>query len=138
MRHTGPYEQCDGAWKELCDWACPKGLFGPQTQVLGVGYDDPEITPPEKIRYDACISVGPDVEGEGSVGIREIEGGEYVTAIWKGPYTGLMNVYAALCGQWGPSSGREFSGKPCVEQYLNDPATTKPEDLLTEIRIPLV
>ena len=41
VRHTGPYEECAGAWNKLCGWAGPRGLFGPQTRMIGISYDDP-------------------------------------------------------------------------------------------------
>jgi AraC family transcriptional regulator len=138
VRHTGPYAQCEAAWKILCDWAFPQGLVTAQTQFMGICYDDPEVTAPDKIRYDACISVPDNVQAEHPVAIREVEGGEYVCAVWKGPYTGLTNAYAALCGQWGGRSGREFRAAPSVEVYLNDCTSTPEQELLTEIRMPLM
>lgn len=137
VRHVGPYDQCEGAWEKLCGLAGPLGLFGPHTQFIGLGHDDPRITPPEKIRYDACLTVPEDFAGTSDLPTASIGDGEYATAVVKGPYSGLAGAYAWLCGVWGPDSGREFAAKPSMEVYLNDPKTTAPEDLLTEIRVPL-
>ena len=53
VRHVGPYAECGDAWKTLCANPEVCKLFGPNTQFLGLGYDDPDITEPDKIRYDA-------------------------------------------------------------------------------------
>ncbi len=40
-------------------------------------------------------------------------------------------------GLMGPNSGRELRSEPSLEFYLNDPGSTKPEELLTDIYAPL-
>ena len=137
VRHTGPYQECGTAWNTLCAWAGPKGLMGPNTRFLGLGYDNPEITPPEAIRYDACITVAEDVEAEGQVKIMEAFGGDYAVCMHQGPYEGLMEVYNYLYGPWMAQSGREYAESPAIEEYLNDPNTTPPEELRTAIYVPL-
>jgi len=55
-----------------------------------------------------------------------------------GPYERLGETYAALFGQWLPANGREPGGASCsYEIYLNDPNSTPPEELLTEVCVPL-
>ncbi|NJB69155.1 AraC family transcriptional regulator [Desulfobaculum xiamenense] len=138
IRHVGAYFECGRAWDTLCAWAGQKGLFTPHTQFMGVSHDDPAVTPSERIRYDACITVGPDVCADGPASITTIEGGDYVCALYRGPYTDLQDVYALLCGQGIPALGKDFANAPAVEVYHNTPEHTAPEDLLTEIRIPVV
>ncbi|MEF2230456.1 MAG: AraC family transcriptional regulator [Pseudodesulfovibrio sp.] len=138
VRHTGPYAQCGPAWETLCAWAAPRGLCRNDTRYIGVSHDDPQVTPPDKIRYDACITVNEDVTAEGRIGIQTIGGGPYAVFRHKGPYSGLERVYARLMGQWLPRSGREFEdAKPCFEVYLNHPDATPPEELLTDVCLPL-
>jgi AraC family transcriptional regulator len=137
MRHVGPYNQVGETWDKLCMWAGPRGLFGPHTEILGVSHDDPDVTPPDKLRYDACLTVGDAVEAEGEVGIQEVAGGEYAVTTHHGPYEKLSETYAKLCGQWLPSSGRVPRSAPAYEVYRNSPADTAPEDLITDIHLPL-
>jgi len=137
VRHVGPYEECEPAWQKLCAWAGPRGLFGPGTKMIGISYDDPEVTPPEKIRYDACITVDDAIESEGEVIIRMIPGGDYAVTTHKGPYTKLIETYSKLYGEWAPQSGRVVKAAACFEIYMNDPEKTPPEELLTDIYIPL-
>jgi AraC family transcriptional regulator len=137
VRHVGPYDQCGAAWMQLCELVGRHGLFGPDTRMIGVGHDDPAITPPEKIRYDACLTVPDSFAGTPELPVAVIGDGEYACAVVKGPYTNLAPAFAWLCGGWGPDSGREFAGAPGLEFYINDPKTTPPEELLTEICVPL-
>ncbi len=137
VRHTGPYDQCGAAWDSLCGQAGRLGLFGPNTELVGVGHDDPQITPPEKIRYDACLTVPETFAGTPDLPVAVIGDGEYATALVKGPYANLAGAYAWLCGVWGPDSGREFAAAPSLEFYRNDPKSTPQEELLTEICVPL-
>jgi len=139
IRHVGPYVEVGVSWGKLCSWAGPRGLLGPGATMLGLSHDDPEVTPPDKLRYDACIVVPDDapVQPEGEVGVQVIPGGDHAVTIHKGPYEQLKETYAALCGQWIPAHGREPRSAPSVEVYLNDPGQTAPEELLTEINIPL-
>lgn len=137
VRHTGPYAACGAAWGRLCAWAGPKGLIGPGTSFIGICHDDPEVTAPQNIRYDACLTVGEDVRGEGDAGVQYIPEGEYAVVLHRGPYEKLSQTYAELMGRWIPEHGREMKRQPSLEVYLNSPDTTPPEDLLTEIRVAL-
>ena len=137
MRHVGPYDQCGKTWERLMTWAAPRGLLQPDTMILGICHDDPDVTPPDKIRYDACITVDEDFQPEGEVGVQEIAGGTYAVTTHFGPYCKLGETYAVLCGQWIPRSGHEMRSAPCFEVYLTDPESTEPEEMLTDIYLPL-
>ena len=137
VRHVGPYKDCGTAWEKLCTWGGPKGLLGMGTEFLGICYDDPEVTPADKIRYDACITVPQATLGDSDVTIREIGGGDYATAVHKGSYDNLIGAYGFVCGQWLPQSGREISSAPSIEIYRNNPEDTPEEELITEIYVPL-
>ena len=137
IRHVGPYDQVGAAWQKLMMWAGPAGMLGPNMKLLGIVHDDQEVTPPERIRYDACLVVRPDFEGQGEIGAQEIGGTDYAIARHTGPYEKLGDSYAKLCGWWLPTSGRELRAAPGFEVYLNNPQTTEPENLLTDIHLPL-
>jgi len=138
VRQTGPYfESSMRAWNILCAWAGPKGLLGPSTLLLGIGHDDPTVTEPAAIRYDAAITMDRPVEPDGPVLADTLPGGDYAVVTHQGPYETLEDTYRAIMGQWLPQSGREFRNCPGFEVYRNDPASTPPEQLLTDIHIPL-
>ncbi len=55
MRHVGPYSDVGKTWNRFLPALGKEGLLGGDTQFIGICHDDPEVTPPERIRYDACV-----------------------------------------------------------------------------------
>ena len=137
VRHVGPYNQVGTAWEKLCMRLGREGQLGAAARFIGVCYDDPEVTAPEKVRYDACVTVDDDFVAADEVGVQTLAGGEYAVVTHAGPYETLSQTYAKLFGQWLPHSGRELRSQPSLEFYLNDPESTDPADLLTDIYAPL-
>lgn len=138
VRHIGPYKDCGKAWERLC--RCPRvaRYFGPKTRFLGICHDDPDVTDADQIRYDACMVVDAAfVPGDG-VDAQEIAGGDYAVHLHRGPYENLHATYRRLYGEWLPRSGREARSAPSIEVYRNDPKTTPPDALLTEVCLPLL
>lgn len=136
-RHTGPYAECKKAWDTLCGNPNVCKTFGPDTKFLGMCYDDPDMTDDDKIRYDACVTIGEPQNFGGGVTTQTIDAGRYAIYVQKGSYDCLHDTYRKLYGEWLPASGYELGDGPCLEIYLNCPDTTPPDELLTEIRIPL-
>jgi AraC family transcriptional regulator len=137
VRHVGPYDEVGIAWDKLCTMLGIEGYLGSQCKFIGVSYDDPDVTAPEKLRYDACITVDDSFVPKEDVMVQTIGGGEYAVMTHIGPYNKLNETYSKLYGQWLVHSGREFRSEPCIEFYLNDPDGTDPEDLITDICLPL-
>ena len=137
LRHVGPYDQVGKAWDHLCMYLGKDGHLGSGSQFVGICYDDPDVTAPEKIRYDACITVDESFESQGDIGIQIIGGGEYAVTTHFGPYNKLGLTYNKLFGQWLLQSDRRLRSEPCLEFYLNDPDGTEPQDLLTDVCLPL-
>jgi AraC family transcriptional regulator len=137
LRHVGPYQQVSATWGRLAMWAGMRGLIGPASRFVGISWDDPEITPPDKLRYDAAITLAAPLQPEGEFGVTELAGGECATLLHKGPYENLSATYRLIFGAWLPASGRELRDAPCFELYLNSPQNARPEELLTLIHVPL-
>jgi AraC family transcriptional regulator len=113
-------------------------LMSSETQSIGIGNADPTITPEENLRYDACITFTGDVQLTGEIEVQTIAGGRYAVFLHKGAYTGLSDVYRSIYAGWLPGSGCTLRESSCFEKYLNrDPRRTKPENLRTEIWIPV-
>lgn len=139
VKKSGPYAEVAGkAWETLMKFAYQHRLLSPATLCIGIGYDDPSVTPEEQLRYDACITFTGDVQPEGEIGLQTIAGGRYAVFLHKGAYSGLYETYRGIFAGWLPTSGYTLREAPCFEKYLNrDPRRTKPENLRTEIWVPL-
>jgi AraC family transcriptional regulator len=139
VNSIGAYENkgTEEAWNKVCSFAEQNKLFGRHTAFIGISHDDPKVTEAEKLRYDACVVVSKEVEPQGEVGVKNIEGGKYAIFLHKGPYENFKYSYEYIFGTWLPESGEELRDAPCLEKYLNSPDDTKPEKLKTEIMVPL-
>ena len=136
-RHVGPYNQCGLAWDKISEYLGKEGYLGPGCRFFGVPYDDPASVPAEQLRYDACITVGPDFKPAEGIGVMEIAGGTYARVTHQGPWQRFSETYGWLMGQWLPRNAQRLRDVPCFEEYLNSPENTAPEDLLTDIRVPI-
>lgn len=136
--HIGPYENVGAAWGTLFRALFFRMLIGGRKPTcFGIVYNDPQVTEPEKNRYDACVRVSEKYRPAKGILTRVMDSGNYAVALHKGPYNEVGKVYAALCGQWLPESGYELCDGPSLEFYLNNPRKTAPENLLTEIWVPV-
>ena len=140
VRKTGAYsDAATPAWETLMGFAYKKRLMTNETLMIGISHDDPNITAAENLRYDACISHSGSVKPEGEVGRQTVAGGRYAVFLHKGAYTGLAEIYRNIFAGWLPTSGCILREQPCFEIYLNrDPRRTKPENLRTEIWVPVI
>lgn len=139
VRKTGDYgTAASEAWPVLMKFCYSNKIMLAGTKCMGLSYDDPTVTPVEKLRYDACITYNGEIEPTGEVGVQTIKGGRYAVFLHKGAYKELAKTYQAIFREWLPNSGETLADIPCFEQYMNrDPRRTKPENLRTEIYIPL-
>lgn len=132
--HVGPYQEVGQAWAALRRSLRPDDAVG---APFAIAYDDPEVTEPNSVRYDACLPVADGfVPGLGLL-VKTLEPGDYAVALHEGPFHGVGRTYAALCGEWLPRSGYDIADLPSLEVYLTDPNTTAPADLRTEIWLPV-
>jgi AraC family transcriptional regulator len=139
VRKTGPYATAAAeAWSVLMPYVYSRRMISREMKAIGISHDSPDITPEEKIRYDACITMKDPAKPEGEVGVQTIAGGRYAVFLHKGPYKNFNKTYDYIMARWYPESGEKFRDLPCFEVYLNrDPRRTKPGNLRTEIYVPI-
>ncbi|MEW2918220.1 AraC family transcriptional regulator [Ruegeria sp. ANG10] len=136
LAHKGDYAVIGKkfeAFGALCE---SRNLWPQLGPVIGVYLDSPDDVSQDQLRsYAGAEFKGGDTpEGMEDV---QIPGGKTAILTYKGPYSGLHAAYHTLFGNWLPESGEEPADQPCYEIYLNDPRNTAPEELLTEICLPL-
>ena len=138
VRHVGPYTEVGPAWQQVYAWAGGRGLLGPDTRAFGLCHDDPDTTTPERLRYDACIVVGPDVQAGDGVEVQDVAGGPYAVATHRGSYAKLGETYGGLMEEWLPANRFELAEeRPALEIYRNDPQQTPEDELLTDVHVPV-
>lgn len=138
-RATGNYQESTAkAWQKIMSFAYGKRLMSKDVQSIGISHDDPTVTDAEHIRYDACLTLVTDIEADDELYNHTIAGGIYAQFLHKGSYDKFPDAYASIFNNWLPESDYQLRDEVCFEIYLNrDPRRTKPENLRTEIYIPL-
>lgn len=138
-RHIGAYlpQNLGSFFCQFMSKVQQHDLMRPNSMVLGICQDDPRDTPEDQCRYDAGITA--DVHMPCPEGLMEqiLPGGDYAIVLHKGPYDTLPETWQWIGEVAFPSLGRECRDQPPFERYLNSPADTPPDELLTEICIPL-
>jgi AraC family transcriptional regulator len=137
-RHVGAYGRVSEAFGRLGAIAGPAGLFGPDTRMIGIYHDDPESTPEAELRADAGITVPAGVPIPTGLEEITIPGGSYAVTTHVGPYATLGETWSRLMGEWLPQSGRRVGRGFTYELYVDDPMRTRPEQLRTEIYLPVM
>ena len=135
MRHVGPYAEVEPCFERLFRWAAVVGV--PTGRVLTLFYDDPEAVTPERLRSDACVEVHTDQEPPPGIVLGPVGDGRYAVYRLVGPYVGISEACRRLFGEWLPGSGESMDERPCMEIYRKTQADTPPEQLVTDLCVPL-
>lgn len=138
-RATGSYtESVPQAWNQLTEFAYKNNLIEKIKTRYGIGHDNPNVTEDEKIRFDACFELDDEsIKPTNEILVKIISGGKYAKFLHKGSYENLGQTHD-LISNWIIESGAELRDTPMFDKYLDlDPRKVKPENLKTEIYVPL-
>ena len=138
-RYTGPYLEAQVAWLPLLEWAGREGIAIQPEHRIGICYDDPGLTEPQRLRYDACLVVKKKIDVPSPLFTQTVWGGPCAVYKHNGPYEGLESAYVDLLGQWLPQSQRTVRNLPCLEVYkVSTFDTEEPSDFQTLICLALL
>ncbi len=137
LRATGRYGTMEQAlWERMCRWAGPRGLLRPGEPTVSICHDSPEVTPPDRCRYDACVPLPPGFEPDGEVNTSVLPGGRYAVLRVDGTVADFGPAWTDMFARWLPGSGWQCDERPCLELCYGepDPATGR---LVFEVCIPV-
>ncbi len=119
IRNLGPYVDVDlMIFDRLVAWAQQAGLYTGDNLIFGIGHDGPNITPPDKLRFDACLSVDGPVKPAGDIGFQHSPGGTFAVTSYTGPFgPTLEQAYEEIFGQIMQLKGVNIIGLPIIEMY---------------------
>ncbi|MFP4015322.1 MAG: GyrI-like domain-containing protein [Chitinispirillaceae bacterium] len=141
VRHIGPY-QGDSAlfaqlWGKLMKWAGPRNLIGPDTKMMSIYYDDPDISDESRLKVDVCITVPRDTSVDGEVGKLSIPAGKYALAHFEIDADEYEKAWSYVFGQWLPKSGFQPDDRPTFELYRNNPEEHPQKKHIVDICVPV-
>lgn len=135
--HKGDYMGIGAKFEQIGAMLNARGLWRDCGPVTGVYYDDPSAVAAPDLHSFAGVEWRGGDTPEGFKTL-DLPAGRVAVLTFKGPYAKIKSGYDALFGEWLPGSDETPADVPCFEIYLNDPRSTAPEDLLTQICLPLV
>jgi AraC family transcriptional regulator len=136
MRQVGPYNGAHQLWTNFKTRLQKHGLPRKDSLFIGVPLDNPKQTPPEKLRYDACVTVDEKCVPTRPVRVRTLAGGDYAVAR-NCPIGSIARGYEKLFRSWLPKSGRKVRKAPSFLVAVNGPDAMPPAFGLTDIYVPL-
>lgn len=135
--HKGPYPEIGRAFEKLGSTVAARGLYGRFGHMVGVFYDSTADVRPADLRSHAGLEAPADIPIAPPLEEVVLPAGRHAVLTFTGPYAGLPAAYDQLMGVWLPASGEVPADSPMFEVYLNSPMDTPPEDLVTEVCLPL-
>ena len=101
-------------------------------------HDNPDAVPAAQLRSQACIvPLAATTDATPPVVRITLRGGDYAVLRHSGPYPEMKEAYRWLYREWLPQSGRGGAGHVHVQLERRRVGATAPEDLLTDIHVPL-
>jgi len=141
-RSIGPYHASSAeAWRLMSAWLDQRQMRRRAKQGYGFFRDNPKLTAPELLRYDACVPVtaGLDADPETGIGRQTLSGGAYAVQTHVGSYADAGGLFSLLHREIVPKRGLCVDyDRPFVAIYLNDPAVTREVHRRTELCVPVL
>lgn len=141
IRHVGPYagnqDLFEQLFTKLFNWAGPRGLLGPESQILSIYHDNPQITDEEKLRISVGIHVPAETEGSGEISRMTLPAGSCAIARFEIDGDQYEQAWESVYGEWLPESGYEPDDRTPFERYLNDPREHPEGKHIVEICVPV-
>ncbi len=140
VAYTASYGYSPGlisqAWQKIYLWALAQELITTETVYLGISFDDPFITDPQKWRYYACISIPGAVICPEGIYPLTVQGGKYAVFRVACLQKQIHEVYMSIYRVWLPNSGYLPGELPPYDRYYSqtsDPDVTMEMDICIPI-----
>jgi AraC family transcriptional regulator len=125
-------------WEELGEFVIKNKIAGWNPDFFSIYYDDGEIVGYENAVSDLCFASKKMVKTTSNIETKNVPGGKFAVFRYKGPYDYLWDLYDSIFRVWVLNTDCKLRDAPIFEKYLNFSDKIKPENLLTEISIPIV
>ena len=141
-RATGCYSaSAKAAWARLDNWLAERQGRRQIKRAFGLFHDNPKLTAPELIRYDACLELTTalDADPQAGIGRQTLSGGTYAVHTHIGGYEPIGDLLSQLHRDWVPKQGLEVDyDRPFMAIHLNDPRVTRQVHRRTELCVPVL
>jgi AraC family transcriptional regulator len=136
LRHIGPYEDTRPTWFDLMARLSADKQIRKRSLFIGIGHDNPSVTPASELRYDACITVDADYKPKKPVKLQTIDGGDYAVAK-NCPVGKIKDAYQYLYAKWLARSSRELRPAPSFIVFVDTNKGVAPGKWRVDIYMPM-
>jgi AraC family transcriptional regulator len=136
LRHVGPYEDTRKTWIDLHARLSADKQIRKRSVYIGMGHDNPAVTPAAALRYDACITVDEKYQPKKPVKLQTIAGGDYAVAK-NCPVGKIKDAYQYLYAKWLAQSSRELRPVPSFIVFADTNKGVAPGKWRVDIYMPL-
>jgi AraC family transcriptional regulator len=139
IRSMGPYnyKTIEPVFRQLSQWAYPRGLNENNSMVLGVVRSNTVITPEDKLIYDACITVPESIKADRWVDIQVLPGGKFAIHHCEIEENRDEEAWLSLVLNWLASSDYQPDDRPLYQIYYNDPDTHPLKHQILDLCLPI-
>jgi len=126
------------AWDALIAWAQSKGLLEDPAAHRIFGFNNPNPSPgTPNYGYEFWIEVGPEVEGEGEIAIKEFAGGRY--AVTRCDNLSQIGQIWQKLAAWSQDSPYSHGTHQWLEEHIAPaPSVPQPEsELVLDLYVPI-
>lgn len=135
---NGEPEQFQKILGRLMRWANARGLVCyPDTKILSIYHDNPDITDENRLRASVCMTVQGDPKVGGEIGKMTIPGGKYAVGHFMLEPHEFKGAWDYIYGIWLPGSGYQPDDRPNFEVYLNNPDEHPDKKSIVDIYVPV-
>ena len=135
IEETGSFDKMEESIGTLWMEAGKQGLQ-PAGAMFGIYYNDPGNTPEAEWKWEVGFKVAGDVKVQEPLKLKEWTHTKVATYVAYGPYEETEGKYYPALYAKAANMGY-VPGGPSMSIYHNDPNTVKPEEIKTELVIPV-
>ena len=142
LEYRGAYEDFSAikkSWEQLLEYAYNNGLLSDKSIFMAEILDDNDITEAVNCRLNTGVLLEKPISFSpaGLFKVQSHKSQKYAKFIHKGSYETHEDTYSKIYAYWMLDVQLELEDLPVLEFYLNDEEDIPPEELLTEIYIPV-
>jgi len=121
----------------LFQWAGDRGLMNKETLAMGVIWGNPDVTPGDKLIYDACITVPESIKADKWVNVQSLPGGKFAVHRCEIAANGHDEAWMSMILNWLATSDYQPDDRPAYEIYRNDPAAHPLKHQILDLCLPI-
>lgn len=134
MHCNGSYEQMNKAIEGFIQEFFSQKLV-PDGPLMGIYYNSPDMVSPEELKWAVGFPVVGNVKINEPLKLCHFKHELVLCHLYKGPYEQMAKAYEAIEAYMKENS-YQWDG-PAYERWLDNPQEVKPENLRTEIIVPV-